>query len=51
VPTRSLTSGPRISKSSNNLSSKISEIVFSKLISDFEVKSESWIFNLSQTLS
>ena len=41
VPTRSLTSGPRISKSSNNLSSKISEIVFSKFTSDFEVKSES----------
>ena len=37
VPTKSFTSGPRISKSSNNLSSSISDKVFSKLISDFEV--------------
>ena len=38
VPTKSFTSGPRISKSSNNLSSSISEIVFSKLRSVFEVR-------------
>jgi hypothetical protein len=37
VPTRSFTSGPKISKSSNNLSSKISDKVFSKLISVFDV--------------
>ena len=38
VLTKSLTSGPKISKSSNNLSSKISEIVFSRLISVFDVR-------------
>ena len=37
VLTRSLTSGPKISKSSNSLSSKISDKVFSKYTSIFEV--------------
>lgn len=51
VLTKSLTSGPKISKSSNKLSSKISEIVFCKLRSVFDVKSDSSIFNFSQTFN
>jgi len=48
--TKSLTSGPRISKSSNSSSSSSSEILLAKLRSDFVVKSESSIFNSWQTL-
>ena len=51
VPTRSLTSGPKISRSSNNLSSKISDKVFSKFTSSFDVNCESSIFNFSQNSS
>ena len=49
VLTKSFTSGPKISKSSNNVSSKISEIVFCKLISVLDVRSDKLIFNFSQT--
>ena len=48
VPTRSFTSGPKISRSSNNLSSSISDKVFSKLISVFDVNCESSILSFSQ---
>ena len=51
VLTRSLTSGPKISKSSNSWSSKISEIVFCKLMSVFEVRSDSSILSFSQTFN
>jgi hypothetical protein len=47
VLTRSFTSGAKISKSSNNLSSNISEIVFSKFMSDFAFKCERSILSLS----
>ena len=49
VLTKSLTSGPKISRSSNKLSSKISEIVFCKLISVFDVRSDNSILSFSHT--
>ena len=51
VLTKSFTSGPKISKSSNRLSSKISETVFCKLTSALDVRSDNWIFRISQTFN
>ena len=48
--TKSFTSGPKISRSSNNSSLKSSDMLFSRFTSDLLVKSETLIFNSLQIL-